>query len=393
VSVSAGVSGTADELGLGAAAADFNNDGWIDLYVANLGFPDRLLINNQDGTFSDRAAAAGLTDLQFHRSVAVGDLNNDGWIDLFAGTEAAPFNKLFFSDGGVNNYLTVSLRGAGRNGFAVGAHLMLYASGRLQVRDITAGDGMTSQNHALAAHFGLGAAAAIDSLVIRWPSGRTETYAGLQINRHSTIVEGIGPNDAPGTFALTAPTDTSVFTFSDDVTASWDRPVDTDDLTYTLTVVDELGQIYSEETGITTTSAVIPGFVSKSISTVQSYKWTVSATDGHSVRRALAIGTFDRIGSLATDGDELPRSTAIASVYPVPASNGISVAYSSHRTQHLTFSIVDVLGRQVSTALDVTASIGDHVENLDVSHLTPGIYFIRVTGLVGVRAKSFLVLN
>ncbi len=68
----------------GGAVGDFNNDGWPDLFVIDGGgAPDRLFINNGDGTFTDEAASWGLTDTHYGSGAAVGDFNNDGHLDIY----------------------------------------------------------------------------------------------------------------------------------------------------------------------------------------------------------------------------------------------------------------------------------------------------------------------
>ena len=68
----------------GAAAGDFNNDGWVDLFVVGGGLrPDAFFINMGDGTFEDRAVEAGLADPHLGAGTAVGDYNGDGWLDLY----------------------------------------------------------------------------------------------------------------------------------------------------------------------------------------------------------------------------------------------------------------------------------------------------------------------
>lgn len=75
----------------GAAAGDFNNDGWVDLFVIGGGQrADALFINQKNGTFIDQAATAGLATLHIGSGVAVADYNNDGWLDLFVTSFGPP---------------------------------------------------------------------------------------------------------------------------------------------------------------------------------------------------------------------------------------------------------------------------------------------------------------
>jgi len=71
--------------GMGMAAGDVNNDGWVDLYLTRFGAPNQLLINQRDGSFADRARAAGVDDLAWGVSASFVDVDRDGWLDLFVG--------------------------------------------------------------------------------------------------------------------------------------------------------------------------------------------------------------------------------------------------------------------------------------------------------------------
>lgn len=184
----AGVAGNDDDYGYTAAAADFDNDGWIDLYVVNMrnGTP-RLYRNNGDGTFSDIFEETGIPNVRSD-AVAVADFDNDGGIDLFLGTDDG--GHLLMNEGGANHWLKVSTEGVASNRLGIGARVEVYVDGSVQVREITAGEGMTSQHHNFTAHVGLGAEAQADSVVIRWPSRTVDRLVNVTADQHITVVEG-----------------------------------------------------------------------------------------------------------------------------------------------------------------------------------------------------------
>jgi len=88
-------------MGGGVAIFDFNNDGFQDIYLTGGQFADKLYKNNGNGSFTDITAYAGLDTTAFHNtmSVTTGDINNDGWRDIFIGTDQARHNLLYLNNG------------------------------------------------------------------------------------------------------------------------------------------------------------------------------------------------------------------------------------------------------------------------------------------------------
>lgn len=175
--------------GYQAMAADLDNNGWIDLIVA--GTPAIVYYNNE-GTFS--AISAGQTPFGLFGSAAYGDVNEDGFLDFYAGANTlAEFDndgdEIYINQGNDNNYITISLQGTTSNRQAIGTKLMMTTSDGTQMRVSSAGTSYSIQNTANQ-HFGLGQASTVESLEITWPSGLTETYTNLAANTHFVAIEG-----------------------------------------------------------------------------------------------------------------------------------------------------------------------------------------------------------
>lgn len=185
--------------GWGACAADFNNDGQVDLYHVN-GFmedeikihpridgqfsskPSRLFINQGDATFLEEAAAWGVDEPNEGRSVACFDHGRDGDIDFIytqAYGEARLFiNRLNDSPDTHVNYFGVILEGMKGNLAAAGAKVYLFPeNGQDQVREIRIGGNFLGQ-HPPEAHFGLGDSNSIKRVLIQWP-GHPARYTSI----------------------------------------------------------------------------------------------------------------------------------------------------------------------------------------------------------------------
>ncbi|NIR47685.1 T9SS type A sorting domain-containing protein [candidate division KSB1 bacterium] len=287
VSAEAGVRGEPDENSYGISTADFDSDGWLDIYVANQNKPHRLYRNNGDGSFTDVSVSAGVTG-PFHYAVAVADVNNDGWVDIY--TAGEPGNQLWVNDGGNNHWLQVETRGVNSNHYGVSARVELYASDLRQIREVKAGDGFCSQNLNLAAHFGLDNETNVDSLIVRWPSGVVDRLENLDVDRKLTVVEGIGINQRPNTFRLLQPQDGfQVGTGSGSVRFSWQAAADPEmqTLTYRLILNGPEGSMSFPD--ITDTFFELEAEV---LQQNQFCMWTVDVSDGHSITASTDVLVF-----------------------------------------------------------------------------------------------------
>jgi enediyne biosynthesis protein E4 len=181
--------------GWAASFADLDNDSNLDIVQVN-GFgtstksvfneffrdPARLFLSNGDGTFTDQAPKLGFDEFGLGRGVVCFDFDRDGDLDIFvANSLGRP--RLWRNDlKRLGNYLSVALTFLPGNPRGIGARIKITADGKSQIREIRCGSHYVSQNPA-EAHFGLGDAAAIDTLEITWPDGTKTTRSAVQPNQ------------------------------------------------------------------------------------------------------------------------------------------------------------------------------------------------------------------
>jgi enediyne biosynthesis protein E4 len=177
-------------VGWGTTFFDYDNDGWLDLYAMNghvypqldkarlgasAGYRQRALFyrNKGDGTFEEIGAAAGpLAVERVSRGSAVGDLDNDGRLDLVVNDLDGRPQVLRNETAAPGQWLIVRLRGAGANTNAIGAIVTVTVGGVRHLRLVQSGTSYISQDD-MRVHVGLGTSAAADAIEVRWPDGTT----------------------------------------------------------------------------------------------------------------------------------------------------------------------------------------------------------------------------
>ena len=195
-------------VGFGAAFVDYDNDADLDLGIVNghvMNSPGhvrpgateaqrKLLLRNVGGgrlTDVGRQSGAGFASEKVGRTLVAGDIDNDGDLDFLITNNGGAAELLRNEGSAGNNSVLVQLVGTTSNRSAVGARVRLTAGGTTQVREVKAGSSYLGQND-LRVHVGLGKAAKIDRLEVRWPDGHNEVIDGATVNQILTVTEGKG---------------------------------------------------------------------------------------------------------------------------------------------------------------------------------------------------------
>ncbi len=183
----------------GSNWGDIDNDGDLDVYITNaftFGVLQHnfLFINNGDGSFSRDTNSIAVGDAGWSYGCAFADYDNDGFLDLavancFGGAQP---NSLYHNTGNDNHWIEISCVGESSNRSAIGAKVKVKAgiNGKevWQLREISSQSGYCGQNM-LTAHIGLGNAARCGEIVIEWPSGIIDRYTDVPADQVVTVLE------------------------------------------------------------------------------------------------------------------------------------------------------------------------------------------------------------
>jgi hypothetical protein len=213
----------------GAQFGDLNNDGTLDLYLVNgyvsagertsywydfaeiaVGHKNiiadaahwppmrgrslsgyqhkRVWTNDGAGRFTEVAQDVGASDTYDGRAVAFADLSNRGVLDVLVANQRGPLLVYTNTVSPGRHWIAFDLEGTSSNRSAIGARVELQWQGRRQVQEVSGGSGFSAQNQRRL-HFGLGTASAVDRVIVRWPSGHTDTIAQPEVDRVLRVKE------------------------------------------------------------------------------------------------------------------------------------------------------------------------------------------------------------
>ncbi len=208
VTFTAGIGVNTRFLGWGCNFADFDNDGWLDIFLVNghvypevekltteAGYPQRKVLyqNLRNGTFRDITEQVGgpLLAPTASRGCAFGDFDNDGDIDVVINPVNETPVLLRNEAPRANRWLSVRVQGVKSNRTGVGARIRVVTDEKAQIDEVRSGGSYYSQND-LRVHFGLGKAAKAKTVEVRWPSGAVDTLTDVAADQVVVIREGAG---------------------------------------------------------------------------------------------------------------------------------------------------------------------------------------------------------
>ena len=200
-------------LGWGAGLVDFDNDGDKDLFIANghvypnvegAGVEEDYAQRNQlfegrAGRYVEVTASAGpgLRVRKTSRGVSFGDYDNDGDMDVFVADLDDEPTLLRNDSPASGHWLMVKTVGVASNRDGIGARIIVTAGSSMQMREIRAGDGFLTRSDARA-HFGLGRHRRVERVEVRWPSGQVDRLVDVDADRIVVVVEGRGAKPMAG---------------------------------------------------------------------------------------------------------------------------------------------------------------------------------------------------
>ncbi len=296
----------------GTVFTDYDNDGWVDLHVAtgcdwglgmcnpdwpgyNPGIDNRdMLYQNQgNGSFIDVSESSGLDDNYMNYGSTMGDFDNDGFVDIYILSEGIT-SRLYKNMGSftsTNNWIQLKLTGTESNRNGIGARVEVVADGHTQVQEVRCGSSYCGQNSFIL-NFGIGVSPNIDTIRVRWPSGIGDEFYNITSNQAVDIIEGTGEND-----------------------------------------------LVIEDTSI----------------------------EMHDFK--------------------------LISCYPNPVNSNINIIYELNKPQAIAMEIIDILGKKVYSRSKFHTISGQHTIHLDGSTLQTGIYFVQLSGEFGNSEQKITVLK
>ncbi len=231
---------------------DFDNDGDLDLYVTNtgdtyLGNQPNQLYQNDNGIFTDVANSVKLDNLTSGNEVctAWADYNNDGFLDMFLSNSEftgylAGSQKLYRNEGNDNHWLQISLIGTESNRLGIGTKIEVTTGDVTQFRQVGV-DSSNGCHNSFVAHFGLDQVTTADAITVTWPSGNVDVLEDIPADQILTITENLP------TLTMTTPAnETTDVSLNQPIVVRFSEQMNTSSVTYIVTPTLPLTPTWSQ---------------------------------------------------------------------------------------------------------------------------------------------------
>ncbi len=405
-----------------ACWGDYDNDGRLDVFVANSGTvetknqPDYLYRNNGDGTFTEVAALegvqgpiAGMTD-----GGAWGDVNDDGFLDLFVnnGAEHPPFGigqrQFFLNAPNGNHWMMLELQGIASNGSGIGSRIRFVSASGTRWRSLLGeSDNGYAPFHGI--HVGLGADAVCDTMEIHWPSGQIDTHVAVAADAKWFAIEGqaLRPLANP---TLVLGTTAVADTVKQDSLLQVPLPLSNSGgaaVHYTVTV-EECGNRPAPWLSLDRWSGPLwPGSTPTLQLTVDPSTLPLGTACGLVLFTSNGSTSPDtvRVEVLVTDPDatgveafSLPTRFDLAPPRPNPTRRESMVRLALDRAAQVDVSVFDLAGHRVRRLAEGTLPAGFHPLVWDGAdergrRAAPGAYFVRAVAGAASRTQKLILLD
>ncbi len=274
---------------------DYNNDGVPDVFASPNFSPPRMFRGNGNGTFTEVSsqifAAQPYPAGTGGRAGGIVDYDNDGWVDTYTYTGGKSY--LSRNSGNSNHWIAFTPVGTGKNKSAVGARFTLYAQGGTlkQTRVIKAEAGAPGGQMSRA-NFGIGINTSIDSVVVWWPDGTTQTFAGLAVDQYWTVIQG---STIPNLATLASPADAATGV-AQTGTMTWNPAAGA--VSYKVQV--SMDATFENEALLAVDATVSDTSFAFSLGAATQYYWRVAGINGGFMGVYSATNDFTTAGSAAT---------------------------------------------------------------------------------------------
>jgi hypothetical protein len=366
---------------------DYDNDGYLDLYVINTeNIPNRLY-HNELALGNGFIETGEMADTQLGLGGSWGDYDNDGDLDFYlvgGNIDNYMVNRLYRNNGNTNHWIHIIPNGHYSNRSGFGTTVKIVSSNLIMHRFVEPRAGFSSQN-SLPVEFGLGSNTIIDSLIIYWASGIHQIITNVDVDDVIIIEESHIP-DTPEELTATPG--------NGRVTLRWYTSQEPDLLYY---------KIYRdiESPAVTLIDSVdIPPFwltfyLDTNVINEQTYYYRVTSVNlgGYESEFSNEVAATPSQNVNIINPGTFPYYYSLFQNYPNPFNSTTRIKYSLPIESDVQLIIYNLLGDEIRALVNTRQQPGEYIINFDANLLKSGIYFYQLTTKLGTLTRKMVLIK